>query len=160
RLHQSAGRPAEAHAVLAPALEGFSPTPEMPEIAEAQALLAALAQTDQVRAAEAQRRQRLHLQTAYGQAMMWAKGFAAEEPTAAVARAAELAATGDNFPERFAAAQGQWSMAHGRGELQSARELASTSLREAEEAGRVTEAGVARRILALISCLQGDFVEA
>jgi len=26
--------------VLAPALEGFSPTPEMPEIAEAQGLLA------------------------------------------------------------------------------------------------------------------------
>ena len=44
KLYQSTGRPAEAHAVLAPALEGFSPTPEMPEIAEAQALLAALAQ--------------------------------------------------------------------------------------------------------------------
>jgi hypothetical protein len=40
KLRQMAGRPAEAHAVLAPALEGFSPTPEMPEIAEAQALLA------------------------------------------------------------------------------------------------------------------------
>ena len=35
RLYQSTGRPTEAHAVLAPALEGFSPTPEMPEIAEA-----------------------------------------------------------------------------------------------------------------------------
>jgi hypothetical protein len=34
--------PADAHAILAPALEGFAPTPEMPEIAEAQALLAAL----------------------------------------------------------------------------------------------------------------------
>jgi hypothetical protein len=44
RLYLSTGRPAEAHAVLAPALEGFSPTPEMPEIAEAQALLAGLAQ--------------------------------------------------------------------------------------------------------------------
>ena len=30
------GQAAEAHAVLAPALEGFSPTPEMPEIVEAQ----------------------------------------------------------------------------------------------------------------------------
>jgi predicted ATPase len=39
KLYQSMGRPADAHAVLAPALEGFSPTPEMPEIAEAQALL-------------------------------------------------------------------------------------------------------------------------
>ena len=38
RLYQSTDRPADAHAVLAPALEGFSPTPEMPEIAEAQAL--------------------------------------------------------------------------------------------------------------------------
>jgi ATP/maltotriose-dependent transcriptional regulator MalT len=42
KLHQSAGRSVEAHAVLAPALEGFAPTPEMPEIAEAQALLAAI----------------------------------------------------------------------------------------------------------------------
>ena len=42
RLYQSTGRPAYGYAVLAPALEGFSPTPEMPEIAEAQALLASL----------------------------------------------------------------------------------------------------------------------
>ena len=42
KLYQSAGRPADAHTVLAPALEGFAPTPEMPEIAEAQALLEAL----------------------------------------------------------------------------------------------------------------------
>jgi predicted ATPase len=42
RLYQSTGRPADAHAILAPALEDFAPTPEMPEIAEAQALLAAI----------------------------------------------------------------------------------------------------------------------
>ncbi len=41
RLYHSAGRPTDAHAVLAPALEGFSPTPEFPEIGEALALLAA-----------------------------------------------------------------------------------------------------------------------
>ena len=41
-LYQSSGRAAAAHAVLAPALEGFSPTPEFPEIAAAQTLLAAL----------------------------------------------------------------------------------------------------------------------
>jgi hypothetical protein len=40
-MEKQAGRPVEAHDVLAPALEGFSPTPEMPEIAEAQALLGA-----------------------------------------------------------------------------------------------------------------------
>ena len=43
KLYQSTGRPAEAHAVLAPALEGFSRMPEMPEIAEGQALLERLA---------------------------------------------------------------------------------------------------------------------
>ena len=42
KLYQSTNRPADAHAVLAPALEGFAPTPEMPEIAEAQALLVAI----------------------------------------------------------------------------------------------------------------------
>ncbi len=43
KLYQSAGRLAEAHAVLAPALEGFSPTSEMPAIAEAQVLMKRLA---------------------------------------------------------------------------------------------------------------------
>ena len=86
KLYHSTGRPLEAHAVLAPALEGFAATPKMPEIAEAQALLAALAETEEVKAAETQRQRRVHLQTAYGQAMMWAKGFAAEETKAAIAR--------------------------------------------------------------------------
>ena len=62
-----------------PRSKAFRRRAELPEIAAAQALLAALAETDEVKAAEAQREQRLHLQTAYGQAMMWAKGFAAEE---------------------------------------------------------------------------------
>ena len=43
KLYQSTGRSAGAHAALAPALKGFSPTPEMPEIAEAQALMERLA---------------------------------------------------------------------------------------------------------------------
>jgi class 3 adenylate cyclase len=43
KLYQSTGRRAEAHAVLAPALEGFSPTPELPEIAEAMSLMERLA---------------------------------------------------------------------------------------------------------------------
>jgi class 3 adenylate cyclase/tetratricopeptide (TPR) repeat protein len=42
KRYQSTNRPADAHAALAPALGGFSPTPEMPEIAEAQTLLAAI----------------------------------------------------------------------------------------------------------------------
>src|SRR5262249_14717447 len=55
KLYQSTGRPTDAHAVLGPALEGFSPTPEFPEIAEAHALLATLAEADEVRSAAASR---------------------------------------------------------------------------------------------------------
>ena len=54
KLYQSTGRPVEAHVGLAPALEGFASTREMPEIAEAQGLLAALRETDEVRVALAQ----------------------------------------------------------------------------------------------------------
>jgi predicted ATPase len=42
KLYQATGRAADAHAVLAPALEGFSPTPGFPEIAKAQRLLGSL----------------------------------------------------------------------------------------------------------------------
>ena len=86
KLYQSSGRPADAHAVLAPALEGFAPTLEMPEIAQAQALLATLAESHDVKREAAQRRRRLDLQTSYGRALLWAKGFAAEETKAALAR--------------------------------------------------------------------------
>jgi hypothetical protein len=40
KLLRATGQAEEAHAVLAPALEGFSQTPEMPEIAEAMSLSA------------------------------------------------------------------------------------------------------------------------
>jgi hypothetical protein len=43
RLYNSTRRAADAHALLASALKGFSPTSEFPEIAEAQTLFSALA---------------------------------------------------------------------------------------------------------------------
>ena len=104
--------------------------------------------------------QRLKLQTDYGQAVMYAKGFAAEETKAAFARATELAAKTDDFSERFAAAHGQWTLALVRGETKSARELASAFLREAEGLGRFVEVGVASRGLAIISYWLGEFAEA
>ena len=90
RLYQSTGRPAEAHAVLAPALEGFTPTPEMPEIAEAQALLAELAGSEDVKAAAAQRQRQAQLQIAYGNALIAVRGFGAPETAEAFARAHEV----------------------------------------------------------------------
>ena len=109
---------------------------------------------------EAASHRRMKLQTDYGQAVMWSKGFAAEETKAAFARAAELAAKSDDFSERFAAAHGQWTLAQERGELRKARELASNFLREAESEGRVMEVGVAHRSLALMSFLAGGFLDA
>ena len=94
----------------------------MPEIAEAQALLSGLEETDEVNAVRARRRRRLHLQATYGQATMMARGYAAEETRAAFARAAELAGETHDFAERFAVLQGQLAAAATAGELRSARE--------------------------------------
>jgi hypothetical protein len=48
KLYRVANRAADAHAVLAPAVEGFPPTQQFPELAEAQALLAALKPLDSI----------------------------------------------------------------------------------------------------------------
>ena len=42
KLYRAANRDADAHAVLAPAVEGFPPTRQFPELAEARTLLSAL----------------------------------------------------------------------------------------------------------------------
>jgi predicted ATPase len=42
KLYRAANRAADAHAALAPAVEGFPPTKQFPELTEVQALLAAL----------------------------------------------------------------------------------------------------------------------
>ena len=81
KLYQSTARPAEAHAVLAAALEGFTPTPEMPEIAEAQALLAALAATDEVKVGATHRQRLTQLHVTYGNALIATRGYGAPETT-------------------------------------------------------------------------------
>jgi len=91
---------------------------------------------------------------------MWAKGFSAEETRAAFSRVTELTAKADKFTDPFAAAHFEWSFAYLRGELRSARELELSFLKEAEDAGRVVEAGVARRGLALACYYAADFIEA
>ena len=55
RLLQTTNRPLEAHDFLAPALEGFTLTPELPAIAQAQSLLAELLEWDEVKTAIAPR---------------------------------------------------------------------------------------------------------
>ena len=163
-LYQSTNRAAEAHAVLAPALEDFSPTPEMPQIAEARALLDALAATDAVKAAADSRRQRVHLQTSYGKALMGVHGYGAPETALAFERARELA-TGlqaglDDSIDRFPATYGVWVGTHARGELLSMRELAATFLRESATRPNSGEASVGHRIMGATHWFAAEFVEA
>jgi predicted ATPase len=160
KLYQSTGHPADAHALLAPAFDGFSPTPEMPQIAEAQELLAALAEIDEVKAALAQRDRRLHLQTAYGQAVMYSRGFASHESKTAFAHARTLAARVSDASERFDAYYGLFAGSVVRGEHGLARETAENFLREAKDEERMTEAAVARRNVGAARLWQGDLIGA
>src|SRR5262249_46056141 len=95
-----------------------------------------------------------------GKALMFSRGFGAEESKAAFIRARELAASIDNPTERFTIYHGLWSGHTVRGELRLAREIAETFLREAERGARTTECGFARRLLGHTCLLQGDFIEA
>ena len=147
KLYQSTSRPADAHAILAPALEGFSPRSEMAEIVEAQALLVSLAESDEVRAAEAVRQRRLNLQIAYGQAMMWIKGFAAEETKTAFARAAEFAGPVEDAATRLVAYYAQCLRGHG-----ARRIWPSERNRRNLSAGRPRRKGAQRRLPPLVAC--------
>jgi tetratricopeptide (TPR) repeat protein len=160
KLYQSTGRPIDAHAVLARGLEGFAPTPEMPEIAKAQALLATLAESDDVKAATEQHRRRLDLQTSYGQALLWAKGFTAEETKAAFARADEIVGPVKDLAARIAICDAQSLRSFMRGEYRESREIAEILLQEAGADARGPEVGTARRMLGLVHPYQGNLKEA
>jgi predicted ATPase len=160
KLYQSASRAADAHAVLAPALEGFSPTPEFPEIEEAQKLLAKLAATDEVRNVSAARRQRVELQVAYANALISARGHGAKETTAAFVRARDLAANIEDPAERFPIYYGIWVGSLVRGELSVMRDIAEAAGRDAENNPGLSEACTGWRIAGLTRSYEGDFVAA
>ena len=103
--------------------------------------------------------QRLKLQTSYGQAMLWSRGFGAEETKTAFLRAQELAAGIDNADEQFKIFYGLWVGNLSRGEFAVGRETAEAFRREAENAARTTEAVVGRRMLGLNCLWQGDFTQ-
>ena len=159
KLYQSTGRPAEAHAVLAPALEGFSPTPEMPEIAEAQALVAALEEMDEVKAEAARRRRKTRLHAAYGNAMILAHGYGARETSAAFERARDTATAEDGF-ERLSAQYGLWAGSFVRGELGAMRELSAAMLSDCERRPQSGEASIAHRMRGVTHWFAGEFVAA
>jgi predicted ATPase len=99
------------------------------------------------------------LQSDYGQAVMWSKGYAAEETEAAFARATELAAQAESASERFAAYIGQLASHLWRGEFRQAEEVGEKFVHEAEMVKRRSAAAAARNLLGLICLFQGKFSE-
>jgi len=160
KLYRAANRDADAHVVLAPAVEGFPLTRQFPELAEAQTLLAALAESDAVKNAAALRQRRLHLQISLGNALIWAKGHQAAETTAAFARARELASRVEDASERFSAYYGLWIGHFVRGEAAPMREMAELFLREATARPDCPEALVAYRTSGQTRFYFGDFAGA
>jgi predicted ATPase len=160
KLYQSIDRLVEAHDVLAPALEGFAPAPEMPEIAEAQALLAVLAETAEVKAQASRHQQRRYLHVAYGNALIAARGYGAIETMEAFARARESSSGDQDVPERLAADYGLWAGSYIRGELAAMRERAAAFLRDAEARPDSPEAGVAHRAAGITHWFAGEYREA
>jgi class 3 adenylate cyclase/predicted ATPase len=160
KLYQSTARPTDAHAALAPALEGFSPTPEMPEIAEAQALLTALAASDEVKAQAVHRRQLTQLHVAYGNALIAARGYSAPETAAAFARARESASGDADAAGRVAADYGLWASSYMRGDLPSMRAHAEAFLSDLEASPDSPEASVAHRAAGMTCWFAGGYREA
>ena len=146
KLYQSTGRPADAHAVLTSALGGFSPTPEFPEIAEAQALVAALAETDEVKNAAVVRQRRLQLQVSLGNALLQARGHHSTETQAAFSRARELEVGTGQPAQRFSTFYGLWAGGYMRGDLALMRQTADAALAAAETWSDPAFACVAHRM--------------
>jgi predicted ATPase len=138
-LHRSAFKEATAHLGKAIALADEAER----EASESEALDPALSE------------RRLKLHTDYGHAAMWLKGFAADEMSAAYARASQFARPTDEAP-RFVAYYGECLRSFMRGEHRQAHAEAEAFLREAKAEGRATEAGVARRVLGFVSLQLGD----
>jgi len=131
KFYRAANRDSDAYALLAPAVEGFPPTQQFPELTEAQTLLAAFSESDAVKSAAALQQRRVHLQTSLGNALIWANGLAAPETSAAFARVRELTSRVEDALERFPAYYGLWAGHYMRCEPAPMQEIAELFLREA-----------------------------
>ena len=159
RLLQSRGEPAEAHAALTPALDGLVPSPEMPAIAEAQALLAELAASEPVAAELRKRETRAKLHAGYALATMMTKGVGAEDTQSALARAAS-ASGGARTPEYWTVSFGRINADMMRGDLRAARAGVEAFLAEAQAAGLPGHAAFARRMRGFLKYVAADFAGA
>ena len=102
---------------------------------------------------KAEASQRVKLQSDYAHAVLWSKGYAADETKAAFERTSALAARAELPAEQLSAIYGQFVWSWARGEFRVARDIAERFLREAEAEGRIAEAGVVHIGLGA-ACLQ------
>src|SRR6516225_1077267 len=103
---------------------------------------------------------RLRLQTSFGNALIWTKGYYAPETSAAFAHARELASREEDASERFSAYYGLWVGYLNRGEPAPMREMAELFLREAAAHRNCPEALIAHRISGVTCFHFGDFAGA
>ena len=118
----------------------------------------AIAMADKTAGSESQTTptRRLKLQADYGRAVMWSKGFAAEEAEAAFARASDLSLQTESSAERSTVYYARWIRSLVRSEMNSARRIAEVFLREAEAEGRRVDAALARRAVGSTCLFQGE----
>ena len=103
---------------------------------------------------------RVKLQNDYAQAVLWSKGYAADEAKAAFERTSALATRAELPADGFSALFGRFLWSWSRGEFRVARDIAERFLREAEAEGRIGEARVVHLALGQ-ACMQlGDLREA
>src|ERR1700733_1761098 len=103
---------------------------------------------------------RLKLQTNFGRAVMWSKGFGSEETQTAYALARELAAKVDDPAERFATYYGQWANTSMRSGFTAAQDIPHIFLDEAVSSALAPEIATAHRMIGLTLHSEGDFVNA
>ena len=101
-----------------------------------------------------------HLQVAYGNALIAARGFGAPETTKAFEKARESALPERGAPERLAAEFGLWAGSFTRGELPLMQAHAAALLADVETRPDSPEAGVAHRAQGITLHFAGDYLRA
>jgi tetratricopeptide (TPR) repeat protein len=99
----------------------------------------------------------LHLQVAYGNALIAARGYGAPETTEAFAKARQTAAGAANAPELPAIDYGLWVGSYVRGELPSMRAHSAAFLRDVSSRPASPEASVAHRTAGVTHIFAGEY---
>jgi tetratricopeptide (TPR) repeat protein len=111
-------------------------------------------------ASEAAAVRRAKIQRNIGQALLWSKGFAAEETKIAFGQVAGISGAAPTADECFAAYYGQWANSFIRSELLGARTIAEAFLKLAEDEKDEMATAAARRHLATTRLYQGGIDDA